>query len=111
MSLGNKLRILREGHGYTQEQISHLLYIERSAYSNYENDKRIPSYSCIAAIADFYSVKTDYLIRDNFSGNPDLGTDAEKRMLTAFRLLDPSTQKELYEYIQYRLKNQQRHSS
>lgn len=104
MSLGNKLRLLRKSRGYTQEQISRLLYIERSAYSNYETGKRQPSYSGLAALADFYGVKTDYLIRDNFSGNPRCTSDAEKKILTAFQLLDPSSQKELYEYIQFRLK-------
>lgn len=105
ITLGEKLRTLRKSRHYTQEQLSRKLFIERAAYSNYENGKRLPSYSCIAAIADFYGVKTDYLIRDNFSGNPRSISDTEKNLLLAYRLLDASAQKELNEYMAYRLRN------
>lgn len=107
-TLGEKLRALRRSHNYTQQQISRILFIGRAAYSNYENDKRLPSYECLAAIADFYDVKIDYLIRADFSGNPRRTSDTEDNILTAFRLLDASTQKELWEYLQFRLKKQQR---
>ncbi|MDO5541326.1 MAG: helix-turn-helix transcriptional regulator [Eubacteriales bacterium] len=106
-TLGEKLRTLRQSRNYTQQQISRILFIGRAAYSNYENDKRLPSYDCIAAIADFYEVKLDYLIRSDFSGNPKRTSDAENNILNAFRLLDSSAQKELWEYLQFRLKKQQ----
>lgn len=105
-SLGEKLRLLRISRDYTQEQISGYLHLERAAYTNYENNKRVPSYRCIVQIADFYGVRVDYLVRDDFSGNPRRNPCQAEQILEEFCLLDPGTQTELAAYIHYRFERQ-----
>lgn len=47
----------------TQSEISKYLHISQRAYSHYENGTRdIPTYTLIA-IADFYGISIDYLLK------------------------------------------------
>lgn len=101
-TLGEKLRILRQSRDYTQQQVSSYLHMERAAYANYESGKRIPSYRYIVRIADFYGVRVDYLVRDNFSGNPRKRSCRAEQILEEFCLLEPKIQEELAQYIHYR---------
>lgn len=109
-TLGEKLRFLREKHQYTQEQVSACMHIQRSAYANYEMNKRIPSYHFLVELADFYRISVEYLVRDNitgdFTGESLSGSSEEDRLLLAFKKLEPHFRKEMMEYMRYRLKKQ-----
>lgn len=60
-NLGERLKLLREEKGYTQEELSKKLNITRQSISNYEKNKRTPDYETIELIADFFNVDLDYL--------------------------------------------------
>ena len=60
--IGSILRSLREENGYTQKQIAAYLGITPGAVSNYEKDKREPSYSTLKALSKLYCVPVDYLL-------------------------------------------------
>ena len=60
--MGDRLSELRRDFGYTQEDLSLLLKINRSSISNYEQGINEPSLSTIVKLANLYNVSTDYLL-------------------------------------------------
>ncbi len=101
-TLGQKLRMLRRSRHFTQQQISDHLHLERAAYANYENDRRMPSYQHLVRIADFYSIHIDYLVRPEFSGAVRRRSSRAEQVLEDFCALAPDVQHEIAEYIHYR---------
>jgi len=61
MSIGERLRYLRESIGLSQGDLAKTLNIARTTYSGYENDIREPDFQFIIKVADFYNVTLDYL--------------------------------------------------
>lgn len=101
MTLGEKLRFLRNSKKYTQQQLSGYLHMERAAYANYETGRRSPSYQHIILIADFFGVHTDFLIRDDFTGNPYRRPGIAEQVMRDFCLLEPERQKVIAEYLHF----------
>jgi len=66
----NRLREMRNKHGYTQLQVSEQIGVERSSYSLYESGRRNPDYSTLKAIAKIFGCTTDYLL--GVTDEPDL---------------------------------------
>lgn len=62
MSLGERLRELREAKGYRQEDIGNVLHLGKSAISLWESGKRTPSPQMLQRLADFFGVSVDYLL-------------------------------------------------
>ncbi len=62
LTYGEVLRELRIFHDYKQREISDYLNITSQAYSNYENNKRMPDIETIRKIANFYNITVDKLI-------------------------------------------------
>lgn len=62
MTLGQKLRKLREDRGLLLTDISEIINVGKSAISGYENDKKMPKPHTIQKLAEFYGVTTDYLL-------------------------------------------------
>lgn len=105
-TLGQKLRHLRTSREYTQQQLCDYLHIERSAYANYETDKREPSRHILLQIADFYRINVEYLLRDDYTGCPAMRSPESDRVILIFNLLEPQIRTELLDYMCYRLKKQ-----
>jgi transcriptional regulator with XRE-family HTH domain len=59
---GDRISLLREKQGLTQEDLAHKLGISRASLSHYENSRREPHYDTINKIASFFKVSTDYLL-------------------------------------------------
>lgn len=57
-----KLRDLRMARGLSQAEVSAALGLTRSAYANYEQGIREPSYETLRAICKFFNVSADFLI-------------------------------------------------
>ena len=62
VDLGNRLRTLRTGKGWTQAQLSERLGVTKSVISAYETSLRYPSYDILIRIAAIFGVSTDYLL-------------------------------------------------
>lgn len=62
MSLGKKIKKLREEKGIRQEDIGKLFNVSKSAVSQWENDIRTPDMDTIVKLAAFFNVTTDYLL-------------------------------------------------
>lgn len=66
--LPEKLRELRERHGYSQKLAAHKLKVSPSIMSGYENGTRTPSTDMIVALAYLYHCSTDYLLGKEETG-------------------------------------------
>ncbi|MES1045321.1 helix-turn-helix transcriptional regulator [Bacillus sp. Gen3] len=62
MKIGKTLAALRNKRGLTQDQIAEILDIKRARYNSWENDIAKPGIEMLDKIADFYGVKTDYIL-------------------------------------------------
>lgn len=61
MSLGDKLKTLRNKRGLSQQQVAYDLNITQQAYSRYELG-RDPDIHILKALAEYYGVSADYLL-------------------------------------------------
>lgn len=62
MTLGNRLRQLRERTGLNQKEFAAKMKIPNQNVSNYERDFRQPDYATLQKFADFFDVSVDYLL-------------------------------------------------
>lgn len=62
MTLGERIRMLREKNKLTQTELSKKLGIPNQNLSNYERGFRHPDYEALQKIADFFDVSVDYLL-------------------------------------------------
>lgn len=74
LTLGEKLKSLREKSGKTQQEIANLLCLNRVTYTQYENNKRIPPLESLKKLAEIYNVTIDELTGREVT----VKTDAEK---------------------------------
>jgi transcriptional regulator with XRE-family HTH domain len=63
MNCGERIAKLREERGLTQGELSSRLGITRASLSHYETNRRQPDYETLSALADFFNVSVDYLMR------------------------------------------------
>jgi transcriptional regulator with XRE-family HTH domain len=62
MTLGQKLKVLREKRGWTQAQAAERLGISSQVVSNYERDYRSPDKETLSRIAKVYNCSLDWLL-------------------------------------------------
>ncbi|KQX51996.1 XRE family transcriptional regulator [Paenibacillus sp. Root444D2] len=62
LKYGDRIALLREKRGLTQEELSNKIGISRAALSHYETNRREPDYETINKIANFFNVTVDYLL-------------------------------------------------
>jgi len=68
---GDKLRLLREQRGLTQQETAQLLGLARHGYvSNLETGKKEPSLEVVSRVAVAFRVSADYLLCDTEPPNP-----------------------------------------
>lgn len=83
MSLGQRIRILREHAQVTQKDLAKELNMANSTLSQYESDLRVPSDAIKSRIADYFGVTVDYLLgRESAApkGNPFSGRNGVLRI-------------------------------
>ena len=62
MSLGKRIKKLREEKGLSQREMAKLLSMGSSTIAMYETDKRNPDYDTLKIFSEFFNVTTDYLL-------------------------------------------------
>lgn len=62
MELNEKLKLLREEKGLTQEELAEALFVSRTAISKWESGRGCPSIDSLKAIAKYFGVTIDELI-------------------------------------------------
>lgn len=65
MVIGNKLRKLRMGKGYSQEYLAEVLEVSQKTYSNMENSKSSISIETLKKIAEEYKIDLIELLSDD----------------------------------------------
>ena len=121
--LNEKLRSLRENCGFTQDQVSKILNLDRSTYTYYETGKTQPSVDTLVKLSNLYKVDVSYLLRresasstlktndsdpsKKAAGRKSAGKPAssaahiydldkeEHQLLAYFRMLDPEKKESL----------------
>ena len=64
MRFGDTLKKLREGHGFTQRELSAKIKITQQSIQNYETGKRFPKKATLDKIATFFAVPLSSLLSD-----------------------------------------------
>ncbi|WP_195985440.1 helix-turn-helix transcriptional regulator [Clostridium sp. D33t1_170424_F3] len=57
-----RIRVLREDHDWTQQQVADLLFINRRTYGAYENGVNAMSPEILIHLAKLYNTSVDYLL-------------------------------------------------
>ena len=60
--IGQRMRLLRQTYGYTQDQAAELLEVDRRHLSHLEKGTRGASIDLLLRIADLYGVSLDMLV-------------------------------------------------
>lgn len=85
LTCGDKIALLREKRGLTQEDLANKIGISRASLSHYEKNRREPDYTTMTKLADFFHVSVDYL----------LGRTSEPTQVTDMAIRDLSENLEL----------------
>jgi transcriptional regulator with XRE-family HTH domain len=64
MTLGEKIKYVREEKGITQQALADILNLNRVTVTGYEIGRRIPDVYTLKKIADFLEVTIDYLLEE-----------------------------------------------
>jgi len=62
MTLGTRLKQLREERNITRKELSNLMNITYSSLSKYETNERFPEKELLVRLADYFDVSLDYLL-------------------------------------------------
>lgn len=65
MTTAEKLKVLRNAFGMTQDEMAELLGMSRTSFSKYENGAAFPSLDVLRKLAKLYSVSLEYLVYDS----------------------------------------------
>lgn len=125
MSLGKKIKQLRDGRNWSQATLADMMKIGRSSISRYETGASIPNYETVIRFAEVFKVdkqylvseldellpKTGYVIEENLS-DPDLSIIVElfqkepdlKKALLDLYLLPPKSRAFLANLIVYEVR-------
>ena len=106
MTIGLRLRALREEMGLRQGEVARGINCSSVTYSRYENGTREPSMGMIVKLAEFYSVSTDYLLGRELMTTDGL-SEFEKELVNASRETSRSVRENALEFMQ--MKKVERH--
>ena len=70
MSLGNKIKQLRQEKNWSQDELAYHASIDGRQISRYENDKVTPSVEVVVKQAKAFDVSVDHLLFDNAPKRP-----------------------------------------
>ena len=63
MNISDRIQSLRKARGITQEQLADAVGVSRQAVSKWEAEQSVPDLERIVAMAEYFAVTTDYLLR------------------------------------------------
>lgn len=78
MSIGSKIKFLRENAGLSQIELGKILQVSDKAVSTWENDLKIPRMGTLQALADYFGVTKSYIIEDSQNTAPTLTKKDER---------------------------------
>ncbi|WP_312649603.1 helix-turn-helix domain-containing protein [Aminipila sp.] len=69
MTFGEKLKVLRKEHNYSQEELAQILDVSRQAVSKWESDRSIPETDKLVQISTILGATLDYLLKTDHLEN------------------------------------------
>lgn len=75
MTTGEKLALLREKKGITQEKLSEILNVSRQSVSRWETDISFPETDKLIKLSKLFECSTDFLLNENIQGNEENSID------------------------------------
>lgn len=108
MTLGEKLKKLREERGLYQRDIAELVGVGVSTISGYEKDLKRPKPKNLKKLADFYGVTADYLLgnENTISELEEDFADGVMALRRANKELSPEQKKRMSELMDWFLNNE-----
>ncbi|MFQ9510009.1 MAG: helix-turn-helix domain-containing protein [Lachnospiraceae bacterium] len=98
--MANRIKTLREHHGYTQERVAQLINVSRQAYGMYERNQRSPDIAVLLSLADIYNVSLDYLCgRSSIPDKPISLRREEELILECYKKFNATNQRLLYNLL------------
>lgn len=91
MSVGSRIKELRENKGFSRNELANLLGVTVGAISNYENEVSSPKEPILFKIMDVLNCDANYLFQDAFdmpAMKNSVSVD-EYEVIKKYRLLDP----------------------
>lgn len=102
MIILNRLKILRESRGISQQRLAIELNVSQTMVSKYELGISEPDINMICRIAEYFGVSSDYLLEisdDKASISVSGLSEAEKEILFGFKRLDNIQKEKLQAYL------------
>lgn len=63
MELSRQLRMKREKHGLSQDEVAKTIFVSRQTISNWENDRTYPDVQSLLILSQLYDTTVDELIQ------------------------------------------------
>ncbi|MCI8790605.1 MAG: helix-turn-helix domain-containing protein [Lachnospiraceae bacterium] len=79
MSLGEKIRAMRQQASLSQEQLAEKLNVSRQAITKWETGKGIPDIANLIAISDEFDLSLDQLIKDDIAVKKKVISDSSSK--------------------------------
>ena len=98
MSLGEKLRNLRQKSRKTLHEQSRLLGVSMNSVYRWEHDLAVPRKPMLRKLADHYAVPLDWLLSESASAS--LVSDVEQKLLCMFRKLSEVNKYKVLGYVE-----------
>lgn len=115
MDFGKRLKLIREDHNLSREDLANKLNISYSTISKYETNVRFPDQEMLSKIADLFNVSTDYLLGRSNIPNPYVkngNLSSIDAIFEEIHTLSPESQEELKKLIElYKLRDMQKRNS
>ena len=111
MTLGQKLKEIRNRFGLSQEQLADIINVSRQAITKWENDNGLPDISNLQELSKVFGITIDYLLDDKnslpaLSMRKELDKEKYKNKLTMYSNILKEYYPEPYEiYILSRTPN------
>lgn len=106
----NRIKFLREEHGWTQIFLAEQAGISRQVLSNYENEVNQPSPDLLIKFADIFECSIDYLLgREDDFGTISIQNEKpvrtlkpdEQELLDIYHALEREHKSQILEYARY----------
>ena len=102
MTLGQKLKEIRNKFGLSQEQLAEIMNVSRQAITKWESDSGLPDVSNLQELSKVFGVTVDYLLNDNnslpaLSMRKELDKNKYKNKMTMYEEVLKEYYKEPYE--------------
>lgn len=92
MTIGERIKILREEHGMTQSELGMVCGVSDKAISTWENDKNIPRMGAIQKMADYFHISKSSIVEGYSDQIAELAEKMQDKAIHALKDDDGNAQ-------------------